>query len=163
MVGKGYNNFMSKKAFHPASHANQRRIQEAEAKEQAKRKHDEETMAQYQKEQELFQQKSLVSRESKDKLSLSFMYDAPPSTSQKGSNNNEEEDTKLDLKWKLEKQIKSPSSPSGVKVKKSPLDDSDSDDEPKIVLKWKREEPKAKKATQPQNQEPDLKRVKKEH
>lgn len=81
-MGKGYNNFMSKKAFHPGSYANQKRIKEAEEKEAAKQKHEEETLAQYRKEQELFQQKSLVSKESKDKLSLSFMYDAPPGTSQ---------------------------------------------------------------------------------
>jgi CBF1 interacting corepressor len=81
-MGKGYNNFMSKKAFHPGSYANQKRIKEAEEKEAARLKHEEETLAQYRKEQELFQQKSLVSRESKDKLSLSFMYEGPPGTSQ---------------------------------------------------------------------------------
>lgn len=77
-MGKGFNNFMSKKAFHPGSYQNQKRIHEAEARAEAKRKHDEETLAQYQKEQELFNQKSLVSKESKEKLSLNFMYDAPP-------------------------------------------------------------------------------------
>uniref|UniRef100_A0A6G1SFR4 Corepressor interacting with RBPJ 1 n=1 Tax=Aceria tosichella TaxID=561515 RepID=A0A6G1SFR4_9ACAR len=81
-MGKGYNNFMSKKAFHPGSYANQKRIKEAEEKEAALVKHEEEKYAQYRKEQELFQQKSLVSKESKDKLSLSFMYEAPPGTSQ---------------------------------------------------------------------------------
>lgn len=81
-MGKGYNNFMSKKAFHPGSYANQKRIREAEENEAAKLKHDEETLAQYLKEQELFQQRSLVSKESKDKLSLNFMYEAPPGTSQ---------------------------------------------------------------------------------
>jgi CBF1 interacting corepressor len=85
-MGKGYNNFMSKKAFHPGSYANQKRIKEAEEREAAKLKHDEETLAQYRKEQELFQQKSLVSKESKDKLSLSFMYDAPPGVSDEVKN-----------------------------------------------------------------------------
>lgn len=77
-MSKGYNNFMSKKAFHPGSFANQKRVQEAEERAEAKRKHDEETLAQYQKEQELFNQKSLVSKQSKEKLSLNFMYEAPP-------------------------------------------------------------------------------------
>lgn len=77
-MGKGYNNFMSKKAFHPGSQANRKRVYEAEAKAEAKRKHDEETLAQYLREQELLDQKSLVSKQSKEKLSLNFMYEAPP-------------------------------------------------------------------------------------
>lgn len=115
-MGKGFNNFMSKKAFHPGSFANQKRIQEAEAKAEEKRKHDAETLAQYRKEQELFQQRSLVSRESKDKLSLSFMYDAPPGTSDKGDTKDEDIPK---IKW-------------------------NNDDEPIIKLKWKRTEPKSK-------------------
>lgn len=154
-MGKGYNNFMSKKAFHPGSYANQKRIQEAEARAEAKRKHDEETLAQYQKEQELFQQKSLVSKESKDKLSLSFMYDAPPGTSQQDLKD-EDEGLKVDLKWKREhKQDKT----TGQQRERQ--QDDDDDDEPKIALKWQRSEPKAKKQQQQQSQ-PDLKRVKKE-
>lgn len=108
---------MSKKAFHPGSHANQKRIQEAEARAAAKRKHDEETLEQYRKEQELFQQRSLVSRESKDKLSLNFMYEAPPGTA------------KDEIIQKIPKKEKAESS-------------SDDDEEPKIILKWQRDEPK---------------------
>lgn len=69
---------MSKKAFHPGSQANRKRVHEAEEKAEAKRKHDEETLAQYLREQELLDQKSLVSKLSKEKLSLNFMYEAPP-------------------------------------------------------------------------------------
>ena len=34
--------------------------------------------AQYDKEQELYQNKSLLSKESKDKLEVNFMYEPPP-------------------------------------------------------------------------------------
>jgi len=131
-MGKGFNNFMSKKAFHPGSYANQKRIQEAEAKAEAKRKHDEETLEQYRKEQELFQQRSLVSKQSKEKLSLSFMYDAPPGTSQK----NESTTTSDTLIPKLEKKQKPQRSQSS------------SDEEEELELTWQRQEPKAKKAAQ---------------
>ena len=142
---------MSKKAFHPGSFANQQRVKEAEERAEAKRKHDEETLAQYQKEQELFHQKSLVSKESKAKLSLSFMYDAPPGTSQQDDDADEFKSDKL--KWKREKaEVKTAKKP-GNNVDDD--DDDDDDDVPKIQLKWKREEPKVKK-------ELDLKRVKRE-
>ena len=36
--------------------------------------------AQYDKEQELYQNKSLLSKESKDKLEVNFMYEPPPGT-----------------------------------------------------------------------------------
>lgn len=133
-MSKGFNNFMSKKTFHPGSYQNQRRIHEAEAAAEAKRKHDQETLAQYLKEQELFQQQSLVSKESKDKLSLSFMYSAPPGTSnKKDSDDKDTDEPKWDREVKREK----------LDTTAKRIDDSD-DDEPRILLKWKRTEPKSK-------------------
>ena len=139
-MGKGFNNFMSKKAFHPGSYANQKRIQEAELKAEEKRKHDAETLAQYRKEQELFQQRSLVSRESKDKLSLSFMYDAPPGTSDKSDTKGDDDDIPK-IKWNKE-----------VKSEAKHTNDDD-DDEPRIQLKWKRTEPKSKNHKKPRVKE----------
>lgn len=128
-MGKGYNNFMSKKAFHPGSYANQKRIHEAEAKAEAKKKHDEETLAQYQKEQELFNQKSLVSKQSKEKLSLNFMYEAPPGVPK------EDEKVSDKLEWK---------GSSGKASAHSST--SKSDTEPTICLEWKRDRPMRKPA-----------------
>lgn len=130
-MGKGYNNFMSKKAFHPGSYANQKRIHEAEAKTEAKRKHDEETLAQYQKEQELFNQKSLVSKQSKDKLSLSFMYEAPAGVEKSDEKKNEKVEWKssssksdtpsktqeICLEWKRDKPVKKDTVVDGEKFK----------------------------------------------
>lgn len=147
-MGKGYGNFMSKKAFHPGSHANQRKIHEAEAKAEAKRKHDEETLAQYQKEQELFNQKSLVSKQSKEKLSLNFMYEAPPGLKKPEEKQNDK------VEWRG----------LGGAGTSSKL-------EPTICLEWKREKPAKKRKSskthvdemkQEPSDEPG-KRIKKEH
>lgn len=124
-MGKGYNNFMSKKAFHPGSQANQRRVHEAEAKTAAKRKHDEETLAQYLREQELLDQKSLVSKESKEKLSLNFMYEAPPGVEKPKQNE------KVEFRSADGKAIAGGSNNA----------------EPEICLEWKRSDLKAKKRT----------------
>lgn len=142
-MGKGFQNFMSKKTFHPGSYQNQKRVQDAEAAAEAKRKHDQETLAQYLKEQELFQQQSLVSRESKDKLSLNFMYSAPPGTSNKEDETGGDDDPDImlrtSIKWnkEIKQESKLCNNPTGVS------NDSD-EDEPRIVLKWKRSEPKSK-------------------
>lgn len=131
-MGKGLNGFMSKKAFHPGSYANQKRIQEAEAKAEAKRKHDEETLAQYQKEQELFHQKSLVSRESKEKLSLNFMYEAPP-----GAEKSDEKKSDK-IEWKGSSSGKVTICKSGMTTQIT-HPGGIGKDEHNICLEWKRE------------------------
>lgn len=144
-MGKGFNNFMSKKAFHPGSYQNQKRIHEAEARAEAKRKHDEETLAQYQKEQELFNQKSLVSKESKEKLSLNFMYDAPPgvekATDKRGSEKAE---------WKG-------TSSSGIgqykAIKTEPTTSIKCEATSGITLEWKRDRPVRNSAQAKRGQE----------
>lgn len=150
-MGKGYGNFMSKKAFHPGSHANQKKIHEAEAKAEAKRKHDEETLAQYQKEQELFNQKSLVSKQSREKLSLNFMYEAPPGVKKP------EEKKGDSVEWKSSK-----GNSTSVKVGEV------SRGEPTICLEWKREKPAKRQMPRSKNESTnksttqDTKRIKKE-
>lgn len=141
---------MSKKGFHPGSFANQKRVQEAEEKAAAKRKYDEETLAQYQKEQELYLQRSMVSKESREKLSLAFMYDQPPGTSQKGDSK-----SKLDEqmpKFEIKREHKTepiPGSGSSHGCRKTNDYDGElsDDDGPRIKLEWKREQPKAKNKT----------------
>lgn len=131
-MGKGLSGFMSKKAFHPGSYANQKRIQEAEAKAEAKRKHDEETLAQYKKEQELFHQKSLISRESKEKLSLNFMYEAPPGAEKPDEKKSDK------LEWKANSNSKASASGSGsVPSHLSHVTNTKS--ESTICLEWKRD------------------------
>lgn len=155
---------MSKKGFHPSSSSNRSRVYEAEVKAAAKKKQEEEKLAQYLKEQELFQQRSLVSKESKEKLSLSFMYDQPAGTSHKsnedddanelgqanGINNNSNNFIPVIKKEKKEPQ---------TQIK--PDSDSEDSDEPKITLKWKRQEPRSKKPANNITTQP-IKKVKKE-
>lgn len=69
---------MSKKFFHPASRDNLKRVWMAEQQEEAYKKKQEELRAQYEKEQNLHENKAMLSKDSKDKLALNFMYEPPP-------------------------------------------------------------------------------------
>jgi len=77
-MGKGFNNYMCKKFFHPASADNLKRVWMATKKAEAEKKKQDDLRAQYDKEQELYQNKALLSKESKERLEVNFMYEPPP-------------------------------------------------------------------------------------
>uniref|UniRef100_A0AC34QVA3 Cytochrome c domain-containing protein n=1 Tax=Panagrolaimus sp. JU765 TaxID=591449 RepID=A0AC34QVA3_9BILA len=75
-MGKGFQNFMSKKDFHPSAWWNLKKVWEAKEKKKLDEQKQEELRIQYEKEQEMMNNKALLGDE-KAKLGLSFMYDAP--------------------------------------------------------------------------------------
>ncbi|CAF0842676.1 unnamed protein product [Didymodactylos carnosus] len=75
-MGKGYENYMSKKWFHPTNIGNMKRIYVAEQKSDADKKKQQDLREQYEREQELFNNKQLMGDE-KARLGLSFMYNPP--------------------------------------------------------------------------------------
>ena len=77
-MGKGFHNYMCKKFFHPGSKANLKRVWIAQQRALATNNKQEELKAQYEKEQELHLNKCLLSKESKEKLSVNFLYEPPP-------------------------------------------------------------------------------------
>lgn len=77
-MGKGFNNYMCKKFFHPASADNLSRVYRAQKRAEAEQKKQDDLRAQYDKEQELYNNKALLSKESKERLEVNFMYEPPP-------------------------------------------------------------------------------------
>ncbi|CAF1339988.1 unnamed protein product [Rotaria socialis] len=75
-MGKGYENYMSKKWFHPTNIGNMKRQYMAEQKSANEKLRQQELREQYEREQELFSNKKLMGDE-KARLGLSFMYNPP--------------------------------------------------------------------------------------
>ncbi|XP_044753820.1 corepressor interacting with RBPJ 1-like [Coccinella septempunctata] len=103
-MGKGFNNYMCKKFFHPASRDNLKRVWMAEQKAEAYKKKQEELRQQYEKEQDLHDNKAMLSKESKDKLSINFMYEPPPGAKKE----REREDNEPEYKFEWQRKYNAP-------------------------------------------------------
>nr|CAG4651308.1 EOG090X0D30 [Simocephalus serrulatus] len=103
-MGKGFNNYMCKKFFHPGSRDNLKRVWMAQQKTDAEKKKQEELKAQYEKEQDLYVNKSLVSKESKEKLSVNFLYEPPPGMKKE----REKEDGEPEFKFEWQRKYNAP-------------------------------------------------------
>ncbi|XP_013413751.1 corepressor interacting with RBPJ 1 [Lingula anatina] len=102
-MGKGYNNYMSKKFFHPATFENIKRVWMAQQKIDHAKAKEEERLAQYQREQDVYQNKALLGDE-KAKIGLSFMYEPPP-----GANRaKEKEDDEPEYKFEWQRKFNAP-------------------------------------------------------
>nr|CAG4650465.1 EOG090X0D30 [Sida crystallina] len=103
-MGKGFNNYMCKKFFHPGSRDNLKRVWMAQQKTEAEKKKQEELKNQYEKEQELYVNKSMVSKESKEKLSVNFLYEPPPGMKKE----REKEDGEPEFKFEWQRKYNAP-------------------------------------------------------
>ncbi|XP_017769756.1 PREDICTED: corepressor interacting with RBPJ 1 [Nicrophorus vespilloides] len=103
-MGKGFNNYMCKKFFHPASRDNLKRVWMAEQKAEAYKKKQEELRQQYEKEQDLHDNKAMLSKDSKDKLSINFMYEPPPGVKKE----REREDDEPEYKFEWQRKYNAP-------------------------------------------------------
>lgn len=76
----------------------------AEQKADAYKKKQEELRQQYEKEQDLHDNKAMLSKESKDKLSISFMYEPPPGARKE----REREDNEPEYKFEWQRKYNAP-------------------------------------------------------
>ncbi|XP_037931001.1 corepressor interacting with RBPJ 1 [Teleopsis dalmanni] len=104
-MGKGFNNYMCKKFFHPASRDNLKRVWMAEQQAEAYKKKQEELRQQYEKEQNLHENKAMLSKESKDKLSVNFMYEPPPGVRKE---NDRKDENEPEYKFEWQRQYNAP-------------------------------------------------------
>jgi len=98
-MGKGFNNYMCKKFFHPASADNLKRVWIATKKADAEKKKQDDLRSQYDREQELYNNKALLSKETKEKLELNFMYEPPPGVKKIGEQEEKEGEPEYKFEW----------------------------------------------------------------
>jgi CBF1 interacting corepressor len=72
----------------------------AEQQEEAYKKKQEELRAQYEKEQNLHENKAMLSKDSKDKLALNFMYEPPPGIKKEREKESDEPEYKFEWQRK---------------------------------------------------------------
>ncbi|KAH3714872.1 corepressor interacting with RBPJ 1-like isoform X2 [Dreissena polymorpha] len=102
-MGKGFNNYMTKKFFHPSSKENIKRVWMAQQKTEFEKKKEDDMVAQYRKEQDMYENRALLGDE-KAKLGLSFMYDAPPGLKKE----KEKEETEQEYKFEWQRKYNAP-------------------------------------------------------
>lgn len=95
---------MCKKFFHPASRDNLKRVWMAEQQAEAYKKKQEELRTQYEKEQDLHDNKAMLSKDSKDKLSMNFMYEPPPGVRKE----REKDDNEPEYKFEWQRKYNAP-------------------------------------------------------
>lgn len=76
----------------------------AEQQSVAEKKRQEELRNQYEKEQDLYENKAMLSKESKDKLSVNFMYEPPPGVRKQ----RDKEDNEPEYKFEWQRQYNAP-------------------------------------------------------
>lgn len=75
---KGFQYYMCKKFFHPSNPQNLERVFIAKQRLEEKEKRETEKQAEYEKEQERWSSRNILSKEEdKNKMQLSFMYEPP--------------------------------------------------------------------------------------
>uniref|UniRef100_A0A1B0CY65 Putative cbf1-interacting corepressor cir n=1 Tax=Lutzomyia longipalpis TaxID=7200 RepID=A0A1B0CY65_LUTLO len=87
-----------------SSRDNLKRVWMAEQQAEAYKKKQEELRAQYEKEQDLHDNKAILSKESKDKLSINFMYEPPPGVRKE----REKEDNEPEYKFEWQRKYNAP-------------------------------------------------------